>query len=846
MGRAVALPTITDDSALGGAVIERSLRFDRSDEAYLEATLGNSNLNKWTLSIWVKKPVNGEHQAILASGDSGVYTMVNFGNSDRLKFTNWHSANKGVYITTRKFRDTSAWYHIVAIWDSGNSTAGDRMRLYVNGVRETEFDQSDNPDQNQNSIINGNTQGGSDWGEGKHRIGRFSNYTDYTGCYYAEANFVDGQAYDPSYFGFTESQTNIWMPKRYGGTYGTNGFYLNFSTLGETATTMGLDRSGNNHNFTPTNLEISDFTLDTPSNNFATLNPLSTSVNTLSQGNLYSTGGGASWRPVSSNMVMSSGRWYWELYIDTVSSYQIHGIRPQIRDDGDVNHENDYYPGTYSDEWGYDGRGYLHNSASPDTSWGNSYAAGDILGFALDMDAGTLNIYKNGSSTGSQITGISASHSPSGSRGDYLVCLCVYGSTGQAIINFGQEGTFAGHKSSQNNTDINGIGNFYYTPPTGFKALCSANLRGDSSYIIEPQKHFDILTYTGTGSSNSLTDLEFSPDLIWVKRRNGDGTNHHLWVNSVRGGSKSLSTNLQSAENTNANRDMTFLANGIRWNSDTGNANASGGTYVAWCWKGGGSSNTYNIDGTGYGTASAAGLDGGTIDPDGASVNTEAGFSIITYTGNGTTGSTVAHGLGKKPAWVVIKTTSNTDNWMVYHQGNNNFSSPEDFYLEFNAGGGDIDSVIMMNDTAPTTSVFSLQDDHSVNGNTKTYVAYCWSEIPGYSKFGTYRGNGSSSNGSYVHLGFRPAFILMKKFSGSDVWELVDSARVSYNNKTASLYPASDSIETTSGRVIDFLSDGFKQYNGNGNTNEDGHDYVYMAFAERAGQTPYGTFANAR
>ena len=846
MARACALPTITDDSALGGAVIERSLRFDISDNAYLQATLGNSNLNKWTLSVWVKKPVNGAHQAILASGDSSVYTMVNFGNSDRLKFTNYPGSSAGIYITTRKFRDTTAWYHIVAIWDSGNSTAGDRMRLYVNGVRETEFDQSDNPNQNQDSIINGNTQGGSDWGEGKHRIGRFSNYADSSGCYYAEVNFVDGQAYDPSYFGFTESQTNIWMPKRYGGTYGTNGFYLNFSTLGETATTMGLDRSGNNNNFTPNNLEISDFSLDTPSNTFATLNPLSTSVNTLSQGNLYSTGGGSSWRPVVSDMAMSSGRWYWEIYIDTVSSYQMHGIRPQVRDDGDVNHDNDQYPGTRSDEWGYNTDARLHNSASATSSWGDTYTAGDIIGVALDMDAGTLNFYKNGSATGSQITGISASHSPSGSRGDYLVCLCVYGSTGQAIINFGQEGTFAGHKSSQNNTDINGIGNFYYTPPTGFKALCSANLRGDSSYIIEPQKHFDILTYTGTGSSNSLTDLEFSPDLIWVKRRNGDGTNHHLWVNSVRGGSKSLSTNLQSAENTNANRDMTFLANGIRWNSDTGNANASGGTYVAWCWKGGGSSNTYNIDGTGYGTASAAGLDGGTIDPDGASVNTEAGFSIITYTGNGTTGSTVAHGLGKKPAWVVIKTTSNTDNWMVYHQGNNNFSSPEDFYLEFNAGGGDIDSVIMMNDTAPTTSVFSLQDDHSVNGNTKTYVAYCWSEIPGYSKFGTYRGNGSSSNGSYVHLGFRPAFILMKKFSGSDVWELVDSARVSYNNKTASLYPASDSIETTSGRVIDFLSDGFKQYNGNGNTNEDGHDYVYMAFAERAGQTPYGTFANAR
>ena len=129
--------TITSDSALGSAVIQRSLRFNRGDEAYLETTLGNGNPYTWTLSIWVKKAVNGEHQAILASGDSSVYTMVNFGNSDRLKFTNWPGSNAGVYITTRKFRDSSAWYHIVAIWDSNNSTAGDRIRLYVNGVRNS-------------------------------------------------------------------------------------------------------------------------------------------------------------------------------------------------------------------------------------------------------------------------------------------------------------------------------------------------------------------------------------------------------------------------------------------------------------------------------------------------------------------------------------------------------------------------------------------------------------------------------------------------------------------------------------------------------------------------------------
>ena len=839
MARVCALPTITDDSALGGAVIERSLTFNRDDSDHLTYTPASASTDrtKITISAWVKKCGISQEQNIFHAGTSSDgRATLRFYTSSGLDCLSFFAKVSGSFIlqvdTSQKFRDITGWYHIVARCDTTNGTAN----IYVNGEEVTNFTTSTKPSGSQNLPWFNNIE---------HQIGqRGYDNTGYMNGYMAEINVIQGQALDASYFGYTESQTNIWRPKRYAGTYG-DGFYLNFSTLGETATTMGLDRSGNNNNFTPQNLEISDFSLDTPSNTFATLNPLSTSKNTLSNGNLYSTGGGSSWRPVSSDMAMSSGRWYWEIYIDTVSSYQMHGIRPQIRDDGDVNHDNDQYPGTRSDEWGYDNIARLHNSASSTSSWGDTYAAGDIIGVALDMDAGTLNFYKNGSATGSQITGISASHSPVGSRGDYLACFCVYGSTGQAIVNFGQDGTFKGHKTAQNNTDINGIGNFFYTPPTGFKALCSANLRGDSSYIIEPQKHFDVLTYTGTGSSNSITDLEFSPDLIWAKRRNSSG-HHHLWVNSIRGGNKSLSSNLQSAENTNANRDMTFLANGIRWNSDTGNANASGGTYVAWCWKGGGSSNTYNIDGTGYGTASAAGLDGGTIDPDGASINTEAGFSVITYTGNGSAGATVAHGLGKKPVWVVIKTTSNTDNWMVYHQGNNNFTDPEDYYLEMNANGGDINSTIMMNDTAPTSSVFSLGSDNSVNGSSRTYVAYCWAEIPVYSKFGTYRGNASSSNGSYVHLGFRPALIIIKKYSGSDSWQMHYSAIQTYNNMTAALYPSSDGAETTSGRLIDLLSNGFKFYNADGNTNEDGHDYVYMAFAERAGQTAYGTFPNAR
>ena len=152
----------------------------------------------------------------------------------------------------------------------------------------------------------------------------------------------------------------------------------------------------------------------------------------------------------------------------------------------------------------------------------------------------------------------------------------------------------------------------------------------------------------------------------------------------------------------------------------------------------------------------------------------------------------------------------------------------------------------MFNDTAPTTSLMSFQNDHSNNGPSKTYVAYSWAEIPGYSKFGTYKGNGSSSNGSYIHLGFRPALIIMKKFSGSDSWEMHDSTRTSYNNMKAALFPSSSNTESTSSGLIDFLSNGFKHYNANGNTNEDGHTYMYMAFAERVGETPYATFPNAR
>ena len=235
---------ITDDSALGAAKIQRSLRFTREDAPYLQATLGNGDEDKWTWSGWVKKTINGQHQNLFSSGSDAVYTHINFDNSDRLRFQNWHSAQKGTKITTRLLRDNSAWMHIVVIWDSGNSTADDRMRLYINGTRETIFSSSTNPDQNQDSVINGNSLGGSTYGNGKHFIGKFAGTSDNSGSYKTEINFIDGLSLDPSYFGYTDFQTGIWRPKKYEGTYGTNGFRLDFSdNSGTTAATLGKDRS---------------------------------------------------------------------------------------------------------------------------------------------------------------------------------------------------------------------------------------------------------------------------------------------------------------------------------------------------------------------------------------------------------------------------------------------------------------------------------------------------------------------------------------------------------------------------------------------------------------------------
>ena len=839
----LALPTITEDRALGDAKIQRSLRFDDGDSAYLSRTPSSAGDRRtFTISILVKRGNTGSGAMFgswISDSDRATFRF----SSDYIEFQN--SGTSASVKTDAVFRDTSGWYHVVAAIDTTQGTQSNRGKIYVNGVQQSLS--SNNITQDMETSVNNNSVQvfGTRWISGPN-----SNFDGYL----AEINLIDGQQLDASYFGFTDPQTGIWMPKRYEGTYGTNGVRLDFSDNSGTAA-LGIDKSPNGNDFASTNLVIGDSTLDSPSNNFCVLRPYAKPVAGASfeEGNLkFSTGstgdGGNLNRACMNTMIPSSGKWYMEVHASS-GNYAFIGVHP-FQTELTQGQQQSRWMGLYN----YNGDKYVAkaSSSASRSTYASSYGA-DILGIFIDMDASTPVVYfskngqwANGSGSWNQSNPYTSggaielgdtffSEGNGGHRGVGVLIRSAFSNAGiTANVNFGQDSTFAGRTTAGGNKDGHGIGDFKYPVPTNALALCAKNLPLTiEPSILRPQKHFDVLLYTGTGSSNSVTGLEFAPDLIWAKRRDTNG-HHHLWVDTIRGGSKSLSSNNDDSENSNANRDMTFLKDGIRWNSNTGNANASGGSYVVWCWKAGG--------------AAVANTDG-TLNSQ-VSVNEKAGFSIVSWTSAGTTGSTIGHGLGKKPVWIVLKSRNTTDEqpWRVYHTG---LGATGGIQLETTNTMSPQTGV--WHDTEPTSSVFTVGSFSSVNENTKNYIAYCWCEIPGFSKFGKYKGSGDAE-GKHVYCGFKPAWVMIKKSSSSGTsWAIQDTTRDTINPTAYNTLAAnSDSGEpqsgagTFEGNFIDFVSDGFVLKSNAGTTNAENQSHVYMAFAEQPGTTAFATYPNAR
>ena len=788
------LPSGVDD----GYTISRSVRIRGSATASFSRTPASAgDRKKWTWRALVKRGTIGN--AVNMMFTAGPWTSNNQLTWIGFKTDNTLAIEAGVYgistafsgNTTAVFRDPSAWYDIVVAYDSAQATAANRIRVWVNNQEHT---LSAYPSQNYDSAINNNVG---------HRLGNQPLGENFDG-YMTDVHFIDGQALTPSSFGETDLITGVWKAKRYTGTYGTNGFKLDFSdNSAATAAAIGKDSSGNGNNWTPNNISVTsgftdDSVIDVPTmwadggngrGNYATLNPLRYSTaGSLSLGNMrYSNGSNDNGAKAIATIGVSSGKWYWEsVWVSgpaasrfvvgfASSSTAVTGVSMPFERDGS----------------------------------NLSMSTGDTANIAIDFDAGKIWFGKNGVwlSSGDPTTGANATITFTPSSYDFLYPgIRLYSAAdGTTVggVNFGQRP-------------------FAYTPPTGYKALHTGNLPEPT--IKKGNAYFDVSLYTGNGSTLSVANSgAMQPDLVWVKSRTNPASGiFHTLLDSVRGLSSgfyralfSNSTDAEDAPGGVSNPGSiyggvsSFNSNGFTLSAGTSDQylNKNGTPYVAWQWK------------------------------EGAT----PGFDIVTYAGTGSPGTGVInHSLGVAPSMVIIKQrNSGTANWMVKHRS---LSSGQNLYLngtnaQFAAnsisGGGiaDLTSSTQFGFISGTAGVGDYVNN--VNGGGGNYVAYLFAPVAGFSAFGSYTGNGSSTDGPFVFCGFRPRFILFKRTDGIGNWYIFDTTINTVNVVDKSLLPnASGSEVTNTGLHFDIVSNGFKIRNTNTDFNANGGSYVYAAFAE--------------
>jgi hypothetical protein len=761
-----------------GYNISRSLRFNSADSSYLSRTPAIvGNRKTWTWSGWVKR-------SSLDVGDVtlfGTGTAINNANFNIFVFRGntltLSAANVEYFVSSSVYRDVSAWYHIVLSVDTTQATTANRLRLYVNGEQVT-LSTGSFPAQNTDLALNNNTLqtiGATDEVGSLNR--KFNGYL-------TEIHFVDGQALDPSYFGVVDTLTGVWRPKQVEDmNYGTNGFYLPFSDNSDvTATTLGRDFSGNGNNWTPSGSP--GFSVAAGANNDSL-------VDTPTQ---YGTDTGAGGE-VRGNYA-------------TFNPTAVSGMGLATLANGNLNASGDgtLFKGSVSTIAMSTGKWYWETTI---VGGGNTYGPGIVASTSLASAIGGSYGYTDASDAWMRssngvvysggagvVTGLSTFTT------DDVISIAVDFDAGK--LWFAKNGTWdsSGNPATGANPTITfspGGKSFYamvqgwvyapytwtmalnagqrpfaYTAPSGFKALVTTNLPEPT--VVQGDDYFNTVLFTGEQeyTTNDLTSFDSSGFTV-----------------STVGGTRT-------------------------------ETNANGQPYVAWNWKANGAG-VSNTDGTIPGTVTV-------------SANTTAGISIVTYTGNGTAGATVGHGLGVTPAMVIIKSRSLTGttpnaNWVVWHQSiSQAIQTSTTIVLNSYTGA------IYLNFTFGLSS-YSI--DAQINGSTQTYVAYCFAEVEGFSKFGSYTGNGSD-DGPFVYLGFKPSFLIIKRAdASSNSWLMYDGTRNINNltnNKLSANFSDEENNAANSGGAIygiDFLSNGFKSVTQTGsNQNASGSTYIYAAFAE--------------
>ena len=763
----------------GDYIIDQSIRFNDNDSAYLTKTFAGAgdDATAGTVSVWYKRGNLGSIQYIFANADTNNTVYLRFESNDIIGIVvNNGGTTKLSVQTTAVYRDVSSWYHLVFQVDTSQGSASARRTLWVNGVEASLSGGTDNLGLNEALDLFQNNQ---------HYIGRDAagRYLD---GYLSEYNGIDGQALAPTDFGKYNSD-GVWVPKKYTGSYGTNGFYI----TGEDSADLGADYSGNGNDFTSSGLTSADQVIDTPTNNFCTWNPLNAdSTFTFSQGNtLAEQDNVGAWRTALATIGVSSGKWVWEVKFeggDPFGQWSSAGIAG----DGKGPQDLSYVGGTGFITFFYASssssiRVFDQSPSGADYATGISSPSGGAIMFLLDMDSSTIELRTDNTSHGTySISGLATPVIP--------FCNIYAGGTNDL--------TLVTNESDFTNT----------VPAGGYKTLNTANL--PTPAIADGSAYFQTTLYAGNSSNgheiNQSGNSTFTPGLVWIKDR--DGANQHHLFDQVRGVYKRLRTSSTGAESTETDQLVSFDSDGFTLDDDLGtqaiNRNSN---YVAWQWKANGSGSS-NTDGSITSTVSA---------------NTTAGFSIVSFTGTGTAGATVGHGLGVEPDMIILKFLNTTSNWSIYHKELGNTKR-----LVFTTAASTTSSAYW-NNTSPTSSVFTLGTDLN---QTYNQVVYCFASVEGFSKFGRYTGNGSS-NGSFVWCGFRPAFVMTKRSDSTGNWTMFDNQREGYNVDNDRLRANTLDTETTTD-YVDILSNGFKLRSSDADVNASGGTYLFMAFAEH----PFG------
>lgn len=754
----------SDSMMLGGGrkaafSIANSVRMDGVADYFSRTPSVAGNRNTFTFSGWVKRSSLGKQYIF---GIDNYACQIGFDGGDELLIQMCNDTNTTSYPSNSAavFRDTTSWYHLVMSVDTTAAT-GSRVKGYVNGVQvlgqgmgvynEPPFGARQNID----STLT-------------HVIGRYTAGYYYVNGYMAEFHFVDDAALEPSHFGEVDPITGSWRPKKVNiSDYGTNGFHLDFNDVAN----LGNDVSGRGNHWIPVSLGAADVVADTPTNNYALPNRLDGhSAISLSDGNRLVTSSTGVALVRMSAAIPAVGDWVVEMTHKGGTSPMVGvesgGALPHLSNSSVLYRA-------------LNGNKYVDGLDSG--VYGASYVENDVIGIVCN--ANTVTFYKNGVGQGTIAHGLS---------GDIFFA-CGGDANSYILVNSGQTAFSYSYGSA--------------------KALCTANLPKPA--IPSPAKHFDVVTYTGTGMPQSITGLGFQPDFVWGKSRNMAGYSHHL-QDVVRGWGNDLYSDLTSAEVNRPQLITSVSPTGFTLGTDEG-MNESGGTYVAWCWKAGGAP-VINTDGTITSQVSA---------------NPAAGFSIVSYTGT-LSPATIGHGLGVSPKLIIVKSlTVGTYDWTCQHVS---LGPDKRIWLNLTSAADSLSNP--WNGTAATDTVFSVGTNNETNFADRM-IAYCWAEIPGFSKFGSYTGNGSA-DGPFVHCGFRPRWIMVKDYVNGDssgAWWLYDTSRGPVNPVAAPLSANSATTEWTSTDIyIDVTSNGFKLRGDHSGTNSGSRSYIFAAFAE----APFG------